>query len=152
MKKMNNKGFTLVEVIAVVVILSTLMAIMVPSVNYLIKKNKENNYQEIQNSLIQATKTLFSDYRYEVSLDGSCGNLTDKKDILKVGNHVLTDSKVPIEILVQESNIKVDKNGNIINPLNKQQRLNLESSYVLVKYQCETKDFSYELESDSLIW
>lgn len=152
MKKMNQKGFTLVEVIAVVVILSTLMVIMVPSVNYLINKNKKNNYQEIQDNLVQATKILFSDYRYEVSINGSCSDSTDELNVSAVGDYSLTDSKVPIQILVQEGNIKIDKNGNIINPLNKQQTLNLDTSYVLVKYQCETKNFRYELANDNLIW
>ena len=42
-KNLNNKGFTLIEVLAVIVILSILMAIMVPSVGNIMKKNKEDN-------------------------------------------------------------------------------------------------------------
>lgn len=152
MIKLNNKGFTLVEVLAVVVILSTLMAIMVPSANYLIEKNKEENYIELQNSLIQATKTLFSDYRYEVSISGSCNNATEEKNVLKIGDYTLTNSKVPINILIQENNISVNKDGNIVNPKNKTQTLDLNASYVLVKYQCKNKDFHYELKNDSIKW
>ena len=42
-KNLNNKGFTLIEVLAVIVILSILMAIMVPSVGNIIQKNRKSN-------------------------------------------------------------------------------------------------------------
>lgn len=156
MKKLNNKGFTLIEVLAVVVILSVLIAIMVPSVNHLIKKNENNNYQSLKDSIVQATKVLFSDYRYEVVIDGSCSDVAGPElDISKVGDYNLTErlgvSKIPVQILVDVDNIAT-KNGNIFNPMDKTKKLNLDESYVLVKYQCDTKDFRYQLEEDYLVW
>lgn len=151
-KKLNNKGFTLVEVLAVVVILSVLLAIMVPSVNHLISKNKENNYKDFENGLLQATKVLLSDYRYEISISGSCSNESEEKDVLKIGEYALSNSKLTIRSLVEENNISTDVDGNIHNPKNKEQTLDLDSSYVLVKYQCKNKDYRYELMTDSLIW
>lgn len=156
MKKLNNKGYTLIELMAVVVILSVLTAIMVPSVNYLINMNKENNYKDLKSNLIHATKVLFSDYRYEVTLENThCADSTEEKSILKIGSHELTDSKVPIQVLVDENNISVDKDGQIWNPLDKTKKLDLAASYVLVKYQCGSKDFRYEIETgttDYLTW
>lgn len=151
-KKMNNKGFTLVEVLAVVVILSVLLAIMVPSVNHLIDKNKENNYKDFENGILQATKVLLSDYRYEISISGSCSNDSEMKNVLRIGNYNLTNSKLTIRSLVEENNISTDSEGNIHNPKDKGKVLDLDSSYILVKYQCKNKDFSYELMSDSLVW
>ena len=43
MKKLDNKGFTLVEVIAVVVILSVLSLLIVPSISGLLNRSKENS-------------------------------------------------------------------------------------------------------------
>ena len=42
---MNNKGFTLVEILAVVIILGILITIMIPSVTHLLKENEERNYE-----------------------------------------------------------------------------------------------------------
>ena len=70
-KNLNNKGFTLIEVLAVIVILSILMAIMVPSVGNIMKKNKEDNYQNLKDSIISAAKIYISDNRYQITV-GSC--------------------------------------------------------------------------------
>lgn len=154
MEKMNNKGFTLIEVLAVIVILSVLTAIMVPSVNYIINMNKENNYEDLKSGFIQATKVLFSDYRYEVSVIGSCDSLDEQKEleISSVGDYNLTNligaSRVPIQVLVDENNVSVNQAGNIVDPRNTKQVLDLNESYILVKYQCKTKDFRYEIEKD----
>mgnify|MGYP003300559440 CR=1 FL=1 len=159
MKKMNNKGFTLVEVLAVLVILSILIAIMVPSVNYLINMNKENNYKDLKNSIVQATKVLFSDYRYEISIEGNCDNDSDGKlNVLKIGEYnLLGGSRLPVTHLISENNISLDANGFIENPLNSNQVLNPDASVIIVQYQCDTKDFIYTIDKntnneDYLIW
>ena len=152
MKKLNNKGFTLIEVLAVVIILSVLMAIMFPSVSYLINMNKENNYEDMKSGFVQATKVLFSDYRYEVSIDGVCNTSDEEKNILVVGDYNLVESRVPIQVLVNESNVTVNEDGNIVNPKNKEEILDLNNSYVLVKYQCSNKDFKYKIEDSYLEW
>ena len=41
---MNKKGFTLVEVLAVMIILGLLMLLVVPSINKLMKDNDEKKY------------------------------------------------------------------------------------------------------------
>ena len=49
MKKLNNKGFTLVELLAVIVILIAIMSIAIPSINSAINRNKETqNKQRIK--------------------------------------------------------------------------------------------------------
>ena len=42
---MNKKGFTVVEVLAVMIILGLLMLLVVPSINKLMKNNDENKYK-----------------------------------------------------------------------------------------------------------
>lgn len=156
--KLNKKGFTLIEMLAVVIILSTLMAIMVPSVNYLIEKNKENNYNDVKNSILSAAKMYVSDYRYEIVIDdGICTeeekNNNAKKNITSIGigtDSGLTDSHLIIGKIVD--NIKTNEDGEIINPKNTNQKLNLNDSYVLIQYNCKSKDYSYTLEENSLQW
>ena len=151
--KLNNKGFTLVEVLAVVVILSILIAIMVPNVNYLINKNKEDNYKSLKSSIISAAKVYISDNRYNITLaygDNLCGTGEVEENISRILTSDLNDSKLPIKLLIDSKDLST-KNGSIINPKTNQ-TLDLNASYVLIKYQCSTKDYTYNLEENSLIW
>lgn len=149
-KKLNNKGFTLIEVLAVIVILSILMAIMVPSVGNIMKKNKEDNYQNLKDSIISAAKIYISDNRYQIIV-GSCTTQNAKVDVLSVNNVTLTDSKITIQTLANAGNLKTTSDGKILNPKDKTS-LNLGNSYVVVKYQCDKKEYEYQLEENFLQW
>lgn len=48
---MNKKAFTLVEVLAVIVVLSIIVAIAVPSTSHIIKENKTKKYQITEENL-----------------------------------------------------------------------------------------------------
>ena len=148
--KLNNKGFTLIELLAVIVILSILMSIMVPSVGNIIQKNKEDNYQSLKDSIISAAKIYISDNSYQITI-GNCNSPSDKVAILSINNMTLTESKIPIQILADAGNLKTTSEGKIINPKDKK-NLNLNSSYVVVKYQCDKKEYEYQLEERNLKW
>ena len=73
--RFDNKGFTLVEVLAVIVILGVLMAIMIPNVGNIIQKNKSDSYDSLKKSLVAAAKVYISDNRYEITIDSdSCSS------------------------------------------------------------------------------
>ncbi len=148
-KNLNNKGFTLIEVLAVIVILSILMAIMVPSVGNIMKKNKEDNYQNLKDSIISAAKIYISDNRYQITV-GNCDD-SNKADIDSINNKTLNSSQLPISFLVDAGNLKTTSDGKIVNPKDKK-NLNLNSSYVVVKYQCDKKEYEYQLKENSLQW
>lgn len=143
---LNNKGFTLIEVLAVVVILSIIMAIMVPSVNSIMKKNKEDNFNNLQNSIISAAKVYISDNRYDIVV-GECDS-DNKANITSIGEVSLTGSNISVAMLVNAGNIKTNSSGEIINPKDGT-KLNRSNSYVLVKYLCDKKDYEYTL---NLLW
>lgn len=148
-KNLNNKGFTLIEVLAVIVILSILMAIMVPSVGNIMKKNKEDNYQNLKDSIISAAKIYISDNRYQITV-GNCDD-SNKADIESINNVTLTDSKITIQTLADAGNLKTTSDEKIINPKDKTS-LNLGNSYVVVKYQCDKKEYEYQLKENFLQW
>ena len=56
MKILNKKGFTMVELLAVVTILGVLAIVAIPSTKYLIERGKENYY------VAQKNQNLFSQY------------------------------------------------------------------------------------------
>lgn len=57
---MNKKGFTLIELIAMMVVLAILMAIAVPNISGILKNNKESIQVEDINKMIETTKQKFN--------------------------------------------------------------------------------------------
>ena len=140
MKKLNSKGFTLVEVLAVIVILGVLAAITVPAVSSVMEQNKQNGFKNLQKSIISAAKIYISDNKYNITLSGTCG--TERPIGSVLGNNI-SNSQIPIKLLVDSGDLN-DGNGNIVNPQNRNQKLDLTNSYITVKYDCDTKGFKYE--------
>ncbi len=131
MFKLNNKGFTLVEVLAVVVILSILATIMVPTVSHIINQNKENNYKNIEKSILNAAKMYVSDNRYDMSI-GECND-----GVAAVTS--FSDNRIMLTTLT--SYLSSDE---IINPKDDSKKLDFNNSYIIIKFNCNSKEFIYE--------
>ena len=65
----NNKGFTLVEILAVLTILAFVVLITVPSLTNILNKSKEKTKLEQYNLIIDATKKYISEYNIEFDFD-----------------------------------------------------------------------------------
>lgn len=148
--KLNNKGFTIIEVMATVIILSLLVIIIVPNVKRLIQRNNENNYKNFEKSIINATKILLSDYRYDILIDGNCNTSEEIKNIKMIGKYTIDNSRISVKILIDENNLTTSKDNNIYNPMNAEEILDIDNSYINIKYQCENKKFIYDIEK--LTW
>lgn len=149
--RLNRRGFTLVEMLAVVVILGLLIGIMVPSVNFLINKNKEDSLDSLKNNIKVAAQSYFSDYRYEVSVDISqCGSKT-LINVDNINDKMNISGKLPIKVLIDDGYLKTGKDGSIKNPMDNKV-LKTDGSYVTVKYDCNKKDFVYSFENSDLSW
>ena len=61
MKKSNRKGFTLIELIAVVVILGVIALIAVPAVTYYLSGAQADAYQIAEKNLAEAANNMFAD-------------------------------------------------------------------------------------------
>ena len=85
MKKLNKKGFTLVELLAVIVILSVLMLIALPSVINIMNKARDDAFKDEALSFISAAETQYASdggegckiYKY----DGDNVNDSSKTDL-----------------------------------------------------------------------
>ena len=126
---MNDKGFTLLEVILVVAILGVITLIAVPSVSSLLNKNKDDQYENLKKSIISAAKIYVSDNRYNLGI--VCNNVNNKPIIT-----------VTLEELVSEGNLTEP----IIDPRNKNE-IDL-NNVVNITYNCYNKTFSYEYNYD----
>ena len=143
MRKLNNKGFTLVEVIAVVVILSVLSLLIVPSISGLLNRSKENSYNDLINSIKLSCEQYINDNRYNISI-GSCNNdICFVKDVYVsslVENGYLTPSGTD------------DSGDYIVNPKDKKIKMDMEHSYVKVTFDKNNKKFIYDLNAEDLKW
>lgn len=64
MKKLNNKGFTLIEVLAVIAIIAILGLIAVPGVLNSINNGKKSSYNIMISNIKTASQTLFEEVNY----------------------------------------------------------------------------------------
>ena len=58
MKKLNNKGFSMVELLAVIVILGLMMGIAIPNIMGIIKKQKQSTYLEDAKKMISRAEYM----------------------------------------------------------------------------------------------
>ena len=134
--QLNRKGFTLVEVLAVIIILSMLMAITIPNVNTLINEQKNRALENIEKSIISAAKIYMSDNKYDLTFDTNpCTN--DPSTTVSVGE------------LINKGYIKQKK---IKNPNNNTQILRPNKN-IEIKYSCNKKilylgDFNIDPNDD----
>lgn len=143
--KLNNKGFSLTEIIAVVVILGVLAIIMIPSVTGILTSNKEKSYENLKKSIIRSAEIYISNNRYDIAIS-SCTD--DKATITNVANNTITSSQIPLRLLTDSG----DMEAVLLDPRNKNKKINLDDSYIIVTFNCTNKEYDYDLQDGYLIW
>ena len=84
---MNNKGFTLIELIATILLLAIISLISFVSINKVVEQNKINNCHTIVDNIKTAANEYVSDNRYNSSF---IENVPDSK-IIQINAQVLTE-------------------------------------------------------------
>ena len=64
--KMNNKGFTLVEVLAVLVILSIITGLAIPAFSSSLEKNEQESEEKNKQIFQSAMEIFLTDYKKEI--------------------------------------------------------------------------------------
>lgn len=99
---MNNKGFTLVELIATIALLAIISIISFVSINAVIDSSKINECNALVNSIKSATKEYVSDNRYNNNFDVTKIKVSDlnltSSLINPFDDSELTDSDVKITV------------------------------------------------------
>lgn len=62
---MKKKGFTLVELLAVIVILALILAIAVPTISSLIEESRKNSFKATGDMLVSAAKLFLLENKSE---------------------------------------------------------------------------------------
>jgi len=116
---MNNKGFTLIELIVTIVILSVVMSIGAYSIISIVNSTREQNY----NSLIKNIKTAVENYaiecRYAQNDSITCSNQLTLGDLVN-GGYLSGNGKGN------------DKKYTLVNPLDNKQIANCTIKYTYV--------------------
>ena len=119
---MNNKGFTLVEVIAIIVVLSAIFLVSFPVLNNVTRSDEEKLYTNMVDDLCSAGKTyLYSNMHLFPTLKEPNTTIELNIEDLIVYGNVDSDLKNP------KTNLKVEKDKLKYNVLND---LSLECTYI----------------------
>ena len=148
MKNINNKGFTLVEVIAVVAILAVLLILLIPNVSNLLNKGENDAYDSLKQSILVAANDYVKDNRYDIVISGNV--------VSSIGGKKLEDGRITVGILLELGYLSptgTDSSGDyIVNPKNRSERLDLGGSYVEVTFNSSKKDYEFILKDSYLDW
>ena len=114
---MNNKGFTLIELIATIALLGIIAAISFVSISKVLEQSKVNDCNSLVSSIKSATSEYVSDNRYNRNFVNSVSNnkVNIQADILTNGNYLSSPIINPYtkeEIAPSSINVSIELNNN----------------------------------------
>ena len=72
----NNKGFTLVELIATVTIMLLITTIAIPTSMHFINKGKQNQYDQVRLEIEQAADKYYKQHKDSISFSGTTASIS----------------------------------------------------------------------------
>lgn len=116
---MNKKGFTIIELIMVIVIISILSLVLVPNIITFNNKNKIKSCESLEKNIISAAKIYVTNNKYDLGF--GCSEA----------------KKIKLKTLVNSG----DLSSPITNPMTKD-KIDLNKT-ITVTYDCTNKAFTY---------
>lgn len=135
--KMNNRGFTLIELIVTIALLALISTISVSVIGNIRGKHNVNSYYELLKNVESAAKLYVTDNRYNlnsVDIDIKCPN-----------NNTFT---ISLQKLVDNGYLTTDNNE--IKNFDGS-TLTLSENKVTVTYDCTKKNFTYKIDKNEPI-
>lgn len=140
---MNNKGFTLIELILVIALLSLIGLISVPNVIKVINKNKVDDYNGTIDSIEKAASLYASDNRYELNFRDSSGGVSFCKPTDDDAKKIYADVK--LETLINSKYIS--------SPVKNFCTDEEISGDIIIKIilSCGTRQFSFDIDNEDVL-
>ena len=110
MKKLNKKGFTLVELLVVIVILVVIMSIAIPSITSSLERSKQKEYDAKVKLIISAAELYFDKHRnsYPISSNTSTSYQVDISELITEGYLTEEEAKDPFTNNIIDDSGKTD--------------------------------------------
>ena len=118
------KGFTLVELLGIIIILGVVALICFPKVNSMIKQSKQDAYDAQVKNIVDSARSWAVDNNSKLPQINSSSEL-----------------RISILDLINEGYINDTKNNNLVNPLDETKTMD---GCVIIKYFNEYNQYSYE--------
>lgn len=134
---MNNKGFTLVELIATIALLSIIAVISFVSINEVIDQSKVSDCENIVRNINSAVKEYVSDNRYSFNNYNSF-NIT--------ANDLIVGEYLSSSVTDSSGNVVIDNpfTDEYINPNDVIIKVELNTNYTIKKIDIEQPDIFIE--------
>lgn len=150
---MENKGFTLVEILAVITILSMLVVIAIPASQNIAKKINEKMYTSKLDAAKQSAK-LWAIDNIECFKNPICKKIIPAE--CKITKENIKCYTITLNALAEEGYYDYDGyddegNGRIIDPRNKSEENDLNDTPLLINYNTNTKKIDFITIEKSLI-
>ena len=123
MKKMDNKGFTLVELLAIIVLLSIVMGIAGYSVIHIVEKSKDKDYQLLIENINNAVELYYQECKF---VNNNCVSQLTLGELVQLG-------------FLKGNETKSDNSYTIVNPYD-----NENISNCIIKYKYADGDIIVE--------
>ena len=87
MEKLNKKGFTLVELIATIVVLALVVSISAYAITNIINSAKEKNYELLIKNIKDASETYYQECKYKYSNNSgiTCNDTVTLQELVNYG-------------------------------------------------------------------
>ena len=121
-----KKGFTLVELLGIIIILGVIMMIAFPIINKTIKDSKEEAYDMQVKMILESARTWAIDNANRLPDEG-------------------TDLKLMVLDLIRDGYIKDLENGVLINPLDESKTMD---GCVTIEYSSKYNQYIYEYDEE----
>ena len=90
--RLNKKGFTLVELLAVVVILLAISVIAITSISAALERQNDKKDKAIESIIKDYAKLYADDYKNTLNVGENCVNVSDLVDTYNLDKKTLLDS------------------------------------------------------------
>ncbi len=126
---MNKKGFTLVELLATIVLLAIIVAIAIPTVNTVINKNKIENCKTLRDSVINAGILYVSDNKYDLEWENDT-TIVKYSDLYSLNDTIAHNDKYLKSAIINPCNNDPYKDDFSLEFKNNNGKIELASDFV----------------------